>query len=158
MFGGEVAWVALEGLIHSFLYDGAEGIVTLGTTADAAALDQDEKQAVIDICAKACGERSAQLIVGAGTNNTAASVAAVQALQGTPALTAALSVVPYYVRPSEAGIVEHFKAVAAASPVPLVVYNIPYRTGRAPGSASPLVLAGRAHRAGGEQAGRQQRP
>src|SRR5207237_5555984 len=80
--------------------------------------------------------------VGAGTNNTAASVAAVEALRGTPALVAALSVVPYYVRPSEAGIVEHFKALSAASPVPLVVYNIPYRTGRALGSASLLELAG----------------
>ncbi|HLF41568.1 MAG TPA: dihydrodipicolinate synthase family protein, partial [Acidimicrobiia bacterium] len=73
--------------------------------------------------------------------NTALSVEAVKALAGTPALVAALSVVPYYVRPTEAGIVEHFRAVAAASPVPLVVYNIPYRTGRALGSKSILELA-----------------
>jgi 4-hydroxy-tetrahydrodipicolinate synthase len=79
-------------------------------------------------------------------------VAAVEALRGTPALAAALSVVPYYVRPSEAGIVEHFKAVAAASPVPVVVYNIPYRTGRALGSASLLELAGVPNIAGVKQA------
>src|SRR4029077_5682698 len=102
---------------------------------------KDEKQAVIDVCAKACAERSAQLIVGAGTNNTAASVAARGAPRGPPALVAALSVVPYYVRPSEAGIVEHFKAVAAASPVPVVVYNIPVRTGRNLGAAGILELA-----------------
>jgi 4-hydroxy-tetrahydrodipicolinate synthase len=149
---GAVALEALEGLVHGFLDAGAAGVVALGTTAEAAALDQSEKQAVVDVCAKACAERSAQLIVGAGTNNTAASVAAVEALRGTPALVAALSVVPYYVRPSEAGIVEHFKAVAAASPVPLVVYNIPYRTGRALGSASLLELAAVGNIAGVKQA------
>jgi 4-hydroxy-tetrahydrodipicolinate synthase len=149
---GAVALDALEGLVDGFLEAGAAGVVALGTTGESAALETEEKQAVIDVCAKACAERSAQLIVGAGTNNTAASVAAVEALQGTPALAAALSVVPYYVRPSEAGIVEHFKAVAAASPVPLVVYNIPYRTGRALGSASLLTLAGVPNIAGVKQA------
>jgi 4-hydroxy-tetrahydrodipicolinate synthase len=138
--------------VHGFLDAGAAGVVALGTTAEAAALEPDEKQAVIDVCAKVCVERSAQLIVGAGTNNTAASVAAVEALRGTPALVAALSVVPYYVRPSEAGIIEHMKAVAAASPVPLVVYNIPYRTGRALGSASLLELADTPNIAGVKQA------
>ena len=150
--GGGVALPALEGLVHGYLEAGAAGIVALGTTAEAAALEQGEKRAVVDVCARACAERSAQLIVGAGTNNTAASVAAVEALRGTPALVAALSVVPYYVRPSEAGIVEHFKALSAASPVPLVVYNIPYRTGRALGSASLLELAGVPNIAGVKQA------
>ena len=149
---GDVALDALEGLVHGFLDAGAAGVVALGTTAEAAALEKDEKQAVIEVCAKACAERSGQLIVGAGTNNTAASVAAVEALRGTPALAAALSVVPYYVRPSEAGIIEHFKAVAAASSVPLLVYNIPYRTGRALGSASLLELAGVGNIAGVKQA------
>ena len=69
------------------------------------------------------------------------TIAAVEALRGTPALAATLIVVPYYVRPSEAGIVEHFKAVAAASPVPVVVYNIPARTGRNLGAAGMLELA-----------------
>jgi 4-hydroxy-tetrahydrodipicolinate synthase len=149
---GEVALDALEALCHGFLDAGAAGIVALGTTGESAALEPAEKQAVIDVCAKACAGRSAQLIVGAGSNNTAASVGAVRALAGTPALVAALAVVPYYVRPSEAGIVEHFKAVAAASPVPLVVYNIPYRTGRALGSASLLELAGVPNVAGVKQA------
>jgi len=150
--GGELALPALEALCHGYLDAGAAGIVALGTTGEAAALTQEEKQAVIDVCSRVCAERSAQLIVGAGTNNTAASVAAVQALEGTPALVAALSVVPYYVRPSEAGIVEHFRAVAAASPVPLLVYNIPYRTGRALGSASLLTLAAEPNIAGLKQA------
>ena len=149
---GGVDLGALEGLAHGYLDAGAAGVVALGTTGESAALEKDEKHAVIDVCARVCAERSAQLIVGAGTNNTAASVAAVEALKGTPALVAALSVVPYYVRPSEAGIVEHMKAVAAASPVPVVVYNIPYRTGRALGSASLLELAAVPNIAGVKQA------
>ena len=67
-------------------------------------------------CARVCAEHGAQLIVGAGTNSTAKTIAAVEALAGTPALVAALIVVPYYVRPSEAGIVAHFEAVADGEP------------------------------------------
>jgi 4-hydroxy-tetrahydrodipicolinate synthase len=77
-----------------------------------------------------CRERGAPLIVGAGTNDTAASVEALVALNATPEVVAALSPVPYFTRPSEAGVVAHFTALALASPVPLVVYHIPYRTGQ----------------------------
>jgi 4-hydroxy-tetrahydrodipicolinate synthase len=131
---------------------GCAGIVALGTTGEAAFLDHDEQQAVIATCARVCAARHAQLIVGAGTNSTATTVAAVQALEGTPALVATLVVVPYYVRPSEAGIVEHFRAVAAASPVPLVLYNVPARTGRDLGPAGMLELAATPNVAGVKQA------
>jgi len=107
---------------------------------------------VVDACARVCAERDAQLIVGAGTSSTAKTVAAVAALRGTPALAAALVVVPYYVRPSEAGIVAHFEAVAQASPVPLVIYNIPARTGRNLGAAGMLHLARTPNVAGVKQA------
>src|SRR5256885_7896342 len=127
---GSVATDALEGLCHEYLDAGAAGIVALGTTGESTALDPDEKNAVIAACSKVCADRSAQLIVGAGTNNTRTTRQAVKELAGTPALVATLAVVPYYVRPSEAGIVAHFNAVAEVSPVPLVVYNIPARTGR----------------------------
>jgi len=138
---GSVALDAIERLCHEYLEAGSAGIVALGTTGESSALDADEQHAVIDACSRVCVERGAQLIVGAGTNSTAKTVAAVSALAGTPALTAALIVVPYYVRPSEAGVVAHFEAVAAASPVPVVVYNIPIRTGRNLGPAGMLVLA-----------------
>lgn len=150
--GGDVAQPALEGLVHGYLDAGAAGIVALGTTGESAALDGEEKRAVIETCSRACAERGAQLIVGAGTNNTAASIPALEALSGVPAVVAALTVVPYYVRPTEAGIVEHFRTLAKTSPVPLVVYNIPYRTGRALGSASILELAATPNVAGLKQA------
>ena len=149
---GSVAVDAVERLAHEMLDAGCAGIVALGTTGEAAFLDHDEQQAVIDACARVCGARDAQLIVGAGTNATAKTVAAVQALADTPAAVAALVVVPYYVRPSEAGIVAHFKTVAAASPVPVVIYNIPARTGRDLTSEGMLELAHTANVAGVKQA------
>jgi 4-hydroxy-tetrahydrodipicolinate synthase len=138
---GSVALDAVTLLCHEYLDAGATGIVALGTTGESSALGAEEKRSVIDACATVCGERSAQLIVGAGTNNTAATVAAVQALEGTPALTATLIVVPYYVRPSEAGIVAHFEAVADASPVPVVLYNVSFRTGRHLSAAGVIEAA-----------------
>ena len=149
---GSVALDAVEHLCHQYLDAGCAGIVALGTTGESSSLEADEQRAVIDRCAAACADRGAQLIVGAGTNNTVKTVAAVEALRGTAALAAALIVVPYYVRPSEAGIVEHFKAVAAASPVPLVIYNIPARTGRNLGPHGMLELAQVPNIAGVKQA------
>jgi 4-hydroxy-tetrahydrodipicolinate synthase len=138
---GAVDVAAVERLCREYLAAGAAGIVALGTTGEVAALDATEKRAVIDACSKACAEQHARLIVGTGSNNTRATIAATEALAGVPAVVGALVVVPYYVRPSEAGIVEHFKAVTAASPVPVVLYNIPYRTGRGLGADALLELA-----------------
>jgi 4-hydroxy-tetrahydrodipicolinate synthase len=127
---GSVALDALEGLANDFLDAGGAGLVPLGTTGESPLLDADEKRAVIDVCARSAREHGAHSIVGAGTNNTAATVAAVEALADVEGTTATLCVVPYYLRPSQAGIVAHYKEVAAKSPVPVVVYNIPGRTGR----------------------------
>lgn len=138
---GSVDVAAIERLCTEFLDAGVTGIVALGTTGEPTSLDEAEKDAVVDTCARVCGARGAPLIIGTGTNSTTGTISATQAVASVPGLVAALVVVPYYVRPSEAGIVEHFKAVAAASPVPIVIYNIPYRTGRGLGSASLLELA-----------------
>ena len=149
---GSVALDAVEQLCRDSLDAGCAGIVALGTTGESSALDTAEQRAVIDACARVCAERSAQLIVGAGSNSTAKTIAAVEALGGIPALAATLIVVPYYVRPSEAGIVAHFQAVADVSPVPVVVYNIPIRTGRNLGPAGMLELAGHPNIAAVKQA------
>lgn len=138
---GSVDLAAVERLCTEYLDAGAAGIVALGTTGESAALDPGERRSVIDTCSRVCAARRARLVVGTGTNSTRTTIAATEALAGVPAVVAALVVVPYYVRPSEAGIVEHMKAVAATSPVPIVVYNIPSRTGRGLGAASLLELA-----------------
>ncbi|MEC3954936.1 4-hydroxy-tetrahydrodipicolinate synthase [Nocardia sp. CDC153] len=125
---GEVAADALEALAHEVLDAGAAGLVALGTTGEPATLTAAEQSRVIDICAEVCRAREAALIVGAGSNATLDSARALATLD--PRATAALAVVPYYNRPSEAGVVEHFRALAAASPVPVLIYHIPYRTSR----------------------------
>jgi 4-hydroxy-tetrahydrodipicolinate synthase len=149
---GAVDVDAVERLCHEYLADGAAGIVALGTTGESPALDADEKRAVIDACSRVCVERGAPLVVGTGTNHTRATIAATQALADVPGVVGALIVVPYYIRPAESAIVEHYRAVADASPVPLIAYNIPIRTGRGLGPASLLELARMPNVAGVKQA------
>ncbi len=138
---GELATDALEKLAHAVIDSGAAGIVALGTTGEPASLTAAERHAVLDIAARACRERGAGLIAGAGTNDTARTAQELRGLAAWPEVCAALTVVPYYTRPSEEGVVAHFTKLAAASPIPLVVYNIPYRTGRSLGTATLLQLA-----------------
>jgi 4-hydroxy-tetrahydrodipicolinate synthase len=126
---GDLALGTLEKLAHDVIEAGAAGLVALGTTGEPAALSDAERRAVLDICARVCHERGATLIAGAGSNDTAGSVRALRDLAAWPEVSAALAVVPYYTRPSQDGIVAHFTRLAADSPVPVIVYNIPYRTG-----------------------------
>ena len=149
---GRVDVASLERLAAEFLDAGAAGIVALGTTGEASALDDGERSQVVAACARVCGDRGAQLIVGAGTNDTRTTIARHEELAEVPGVVASLAVVPYYVRPSEAGIVAHFTEVAERSPVPLVVYNVPYRTGRGLGAAALLELAAHPNVAGLKQA------
>jgi 4-hydroxy-tetrahydrodipicolinate synthase len=127
---GELDPAGLESLAHRVLDEGATGIVALGTTGEAPTLTGAERRRVLDICARVCADRSAPLIAGAGGNDTRASAGALRELAAWPQVTAALVVVPYYLRPGEDGTVAHFEALARQTPVPLVVYNIPARTGQ----------------------------
>jgi 4-hydroxy-tetrahydrodipicolinate synthase len=143
---------ALEALAVGVLDGGARGIVALATTGEPTSLDEAERDAVVATCARVTGSRGAALIVGAGTNDTRTTIARHEALADVPGVHASLAVVPYYVRPSEAAIVSHFQAVAGRSPVPVLLYNIPYRTGRGLGAAALLELAATANVAGVKQA------
>ena len=138
---GRIDEAALERHADELLAAGATGLVAVATTGEATALDDDERATAISICARVCAARNAVLVVGAGTYNTRETIARHEALADVPGVRASLAVVPYYVRPSEAAIVAHFQTVAARSPVPLIVYNIPYRTARGLGSAALLELA-----------------
>jgi 4-hydroxy-tetrahydrodipicolinate synthase len=130
---GSVGLTALAALTHEVLDAGAAGVVALGTTAEPASLSTAERHAVVDVVSRVCRERSAPLVVGTDD---------VEALRGRPEVVAALSVVPPFVRPGEAGVVAHFAALAAASPVPLVVYHVPYRTGQPLSADTIRRLAG----------------
>ena len=149
---GAVDVDAIERLCHEYAAAGVSGIVALGTTGEASALEADEKRVVIDTIVRACASTSARVIVGTGSNSTAATVRATAALSDVPGVVGALVVVPYYVRPSIDGIVAHMRAVAAASPVPVILYNVPTRTGRDLGADGLLELAGVPNVAGVKQA------
>ncbi|TQM33184.1 4-hydroxy-tetrahydrodipicolinate synthase family protein [Nocardia bhagyanarayanae] len=138
---GAVAWDALESLARDVLDAGAAGLVALGTTAEAATLDAEERRGVIEVCATVCASTGAPLIVGAGGNDTRASIAGLVELAAWPQVAAALVPVPYYTRPSEAGVVAHYAHLAPSSPVPLIVYHIPYRTGRSLSASTLRELA-----------------
>jgi 4-hydroxy-tetrahydrodipicolinate synthase len=114
----------LETLAHRVLDGGANGIVALGTTAEPAALTGAERRLVVDVTARVCRERSAALLVGAQTPEE------LQAVGHRPEVVAALTLVPPFIRPGEAGVIAHFTRLAAASPVPLVAYDVPHRTGQ----------------------------
>ncbi|WP_433544451.1 dihydrodipicolinate synthase family protein (plasmid) [Streptomyces sp. CA-294286] len=120
----------------------ARGLVALGTTAEAATLTTEEKRAVVRICAAACRAHQAPLIVGVGTNDTATAIRTLRELAQSGDVAAALVPAPPYTRPGEAGTLAHFMALAEHGGVPLIVYDIPYRTGQ-PLSTLTLNALGR---------------
>jgi 4-hydroxy-tetrahydrodipicolinate synthase len=149
---GAVALDALERLVADCLAAGAAGVVALATTGEPSSLDDAERAAVLGACSRVCTDLGGQLIVGAGTNDTRTTIARHEALADVPGVTASLAVTPYYVRPSEAAVVAHLQLVAERSPVPVVAYNVPYRTGRGLGAAALLDLAATDNVAGVKQA------
>ncbi|GLZ51919.1 4-hydroxy-tetrahydrodipicolinate synthase [Actinomycetospora sp. NBRC 106378] len=148
----EVDLDALRRLATEVLDDGARGLVALGTTGEPTSLTPEERRAVVAVCAEVAGDRGAGLVVAAGTNDTRSTLARHAALADVPGVTAALTVVPYYVRPGEPAVVAHLTHVAERSPVPLVVYNVPARTGLGLGAAALLDLAGHPQVVGLKQA------
>src|SRR3954470_2438393 len=109
---GAVDLDAVERLGAELLDAGATGLITLSTTGEPTALDAAERDAVVAAVARVCGERGADLVVGAGTHASGEPIRRHEALAAVPGVSASLAVALYYVRPSEAGIVAHFQAVA----------------------------------------------
>ena len=105
---------------------GTNGLVPCGTTGEVATLDADEHRKVIATVVRAANGR-VPVIAGTGTYNTKASIERTRAAADLGA-NAVLAVVPYYNKPSQAGLAAHFTAIADASPIPVVVYNVPSRT------------------------------
>lgn len=125
--------------------EGAPGVGGCQSSTDPgepATLRPAERRAVVDVCAEACVESNKPLMVGVGSNCTQSTIDDLAALEGVPAPAAFLVVVPSYTRPTPAGIVDHFRAVAAAPGTPVVAYNVPYRTGRGLDADALVELAG----------------
>jgi 4-hydroxy-tetrahydrodipicolinate synthase len=132
---GEADLDALAALAGQVLDAGAAGLVALGTTAEPGSLTAAERESVLRTLAGVCRERSVPLVAGA------AGAAELAALAGLPEVTAALTVVPPFCRPGEAGTLAWFARLAAASPVPLIVYDVPHRTGQYLAAGTLLALA-----------------
>ncbi|MCP9982066.1 dihydrodipicolinate synthase family protein [Actinomadura madurae] len=113
---GEVDAKSLERLAVHCLDNGADGLVALGTTGEAALLSAAERRTVLEVCRAVSLEHGTPLTVGAGTMGTEDSIR--QARERAPLADALLVVVPYYLRPSDEGVVDHFAAVGAAVDVP----------------------------------------
>ena len=117
---------ALIRIVNFSIEGGVEYLVVLGTTAENATLSELEKEKVIATVVEANKGRL-PLVLGVGGNNTMEVVAELQT-RDLNAFAAILSVSPYYVKPTQEGIYQHFKAVAEASPIPVILYNVPGRT------------------------------
>ncbi len=119
---------ALEKIIDFVINGGVEYLVTLGTTGETSTLDKEEKMEVIHLTYEKVNNR-VPVIVGIGGNNTNELVKDIE-IYPLDKATAVLSASPYYSKPSQEGLFQHYKAIAKASPRPIILYNVPGRTGR----------------------------
>ena len=123
---GSINYEQLHDLIDWHIENGTDGIVAVGTTGESATLPVEEHLAVIEATVKHVNKRI-PVIAGTGANNTVEAIALSKAAEQAGA-DYTLSVVPYYNKPSQEGIYQHFKAIAEATSIPMVIYNVPGRT------------------------------
>lgn len=127
MKDGQVDEKSLIDLIEFQIAGGIHGLVPCGTTGESATLSFDEHKEVIDLTVKTVAGR-VPVIAGAGANNTLEAIELTESAKKSGA-DAVLSVTPYYNKPSQEGMYRHFKAIAEAVDIPIVLYNVPGRTG-----------------------------
>lgn len=127
---GGLAEESTARLVRDLLANGSDGVVLTGTTGEASTLSDDEKARVWDIGVEVSrAERpDAPVIAGTGSNDTSHAVE-LTARAAAAGVDAALVVAPYYNRPNRAGLLAHFRAIASSTELPIVIYNIPARTG-----------------------------
>ncbi len=135
----QIDFIALGKLIDFIIQNAVDYIVTLGTTGEAPVLSKKEKIEVIEFTYKQVNNR-VPVIVGIGGNDT---LALVKDLESYPLekATAVLSTSPYYNKPSQEGLFQHYKLLAESSPKPIILYNVPGRTGRNMTASTTLRLA-----------------
>jgi 4-hydroxy-tetrahydrodipicolinate synthase len=135
----EIDWAAFETVINHIIKGGAEYIVALGTTGESATIHGEEKQRVFDFV-KGIASGRCTLMAGIGNYDTRMMVNALKQfnLSGYDAI---LTVSPYYNRPSQEGLYQHFKVVSENSPLPVMMYNVPGRTGQNMTAETQLRIA-----------------
>lgn len=136
---GSIDWESYSKLIEFWISSGVEYLVVLGTTGESATIHGQEKQEVFSFVAREVAGRL-PLMAGIGGNDTHEVVQAITGfdLKGYDAI---LSVSPYYNKPNQEGIFQHYKALDAATPLPIMMYNVPSRTGMSVSAATQLRIA-----------------
>ncbi|MBP9990705.1 MAG: 4-hydroxy-tetrahydrodipicolinate synthase [Bacteroidales bacterium] len=129
----------LESLIEHIIKSGVDYIVALGTTSEAATMTESERSALQDYIVEATNGR-VPIMLGLGGNNTQSVIDAL-GRTNFEGISGILSVAPYYNKPNQRGIAQHFKQIADASPVPVIIYNVPGRTGINIAASTTLQLA-----------------
>lgn len=124
--GGRFDEKAFRALIEWQLAEGTNGLVPVGTTGESPTLTHEEHRHVIKVCVDAAAGR-VPVVAGAGSNNTEEAIGLVQYAEKAGA-DAALVVTPYYNKPTQRGLYEHFAAIARATSLPIIIYNIPPRS------------------------------
>jgi 4-hydroxy-tetrahydrodipicolinate synthase len=135
----DIDFNALGKLIDFIISNGVEYVVSLGTTGETPTLSKEEKFDIINFTYEKVNNR-VPIVVGVGGNNTK-EVAKDLTTYPLEKATAVLSASPYYNKPSQEGIFQHYKVLAAASPKPIILYNVPGRTGRNMEAATTIRLA-----------------
>ncbi|MYK42190.1 MAG: 4-hydroxy-tetrahydrodipicolinate synthase, partial [Gemmatimonadetes bacterium] len=123
---GAIDWAALDGLVDWHLESGTHGIVPVGTTGESATLSHAEQKQVIETVVRRVNGR-VPVVAGTGANATAEAIEFTRAAQGDGA-DYCLSVTPYYNKPTQEGLYQHYCAIAEAVDLPMVLYNVPPRT------------------------------
>lgn len=136
---GEVDYAALRKLVDFQLQSGADFLCILATTGETPCLSAEEKAEITRTVVEVNAGR-VPILIGCGGNNTAAVIEEVKTTQWK-GVDGILSVCPYYNKPSQEGLYQHFKAIAEASPLPVVLYNVPGRTGVNLSAATTIRLA-----------------
>lgn len=129
----------LETLIETIINNGVDYIVALGTTSEAATMTANELLAVKDFIVEAVAGRC-PIMLGLGGNNTL-NVTDIIARTSFDGISGILSVAPYYNKPNQRGLLQHYRIVSEASPVPVIIYNVPGRTGVNISAETTLTLA-----------------
>lgn len=124
---GSIDWARLEQLIEFHLREGSDGLVSVGTTGESATLDEAEHCEVIRFTVETVRQR-VPVIAGTGANSTAEAIHLTERAKALGA-DACLLVTPYYNKPTQEGLFQHYRAVAEAVSIPQILYNVPSRTG-----------------------------
>ena len=134
-----VDYVALEKLLNHVINGGVDYLVVMGTTGESISLSKDEKTEIIDFCKKINNGRL-PIVLGIGGNNTNQVLFDIKSIN-LDGIDALLSVSPFYNKPTQEGIYYHYKLIAEASPIPVILYNVPGRTSSNINSETTLRLA-----------------